>query len=150
MKDIKLKLIAISCIFLILGIPVYTASKGIIVDNTPPSINIEKPPEKVTDMLLDINGTTNEPITIEVTLNSNDYGTISSNEDNTFSIGISLTEGENKIKINSTDVGGNSVINEFNVFCDSEEPQIIYNNIYELSPAYIAIQTIKGRLTNQT
>ncbi|HHI04088.1 MAG TPA: hypothetical protein ENL45_00905, partial [Candidatus Woesearchaeota archaeon] len=132
MKDIKLKLIAISCIFLILGIPVYTArvfaqdgeqettkDKGIIVDNTPPSINIEKPPEKVTDMLLDIKGTTNEPITIEVTLNSNYYGTISSNEDNTFSIGISLTEGENKIKINSTDAGGNSVINEFNVFCDS-------------------------------
>ena len=143
MKDVKLKLIAISCIFLILGMPVYTVrvfaqedeqetaeDKSIIVDNTPPSINIEKPPEEVTEMLLDIKGTTNEPIMIQVILNSNYYGTISSNEDNTFSIGISLTEGENKIVINSKDAGGNSVINKFNVFCDSEMPQIIYHNIY--------------------
>ena len=159
MKDIKLKFIAIICIFIILGMPVYTSSvfaqedeqettedKGIIVDNTPPSITIEKPPEKVTEMLLDIKGTTNELIIIEVTLNSNYYGTISSNEDNTFSIGISLNEGENKIIINSTNAGGNSVINDFNVFCDSEQPQIIYNNIYELSPAYTAKQTVKGQV----
>jgi len=159
MKEIKLKLIAISCIFLILAMPVYTArvfaqedeqetieDKEIIVDNTPPSVNIEKPPEKVTEMLLDIKGTTNEPIMIEVILNSNYYGTISSNEDNTFSIGISLNEGENKIVINSTDVGGNSVINKFDVFCDSEQPQILYNNIYELSPAYTAKQTVKGQV----
>ncbi len=156
MKKIKLKLIAISCIFLILGLPVYTArvfaqdeqneDKGIIVDNTPPSINIEKPPEKVTEILLNIKGTTNEPIMIEVILNSNYYGTISSNEDNTFSIGISLNQGENKIKINSTDAGGNSVINKFDVFCDSELPQIIYHNLYELSPAYTAKQTVKGQV----
>ena len=156
MKDIKLKLIAISCILLILAMPVYTArvfaqdeqneDNEIIVDNTPPSINIEKPPEKVSEPFLDIKGTTNEPIIIEVTLNSNYYGTASSNEDNSISIGITLAEGENKITINSTDAGGNSVINEFNVFCDSEEPQILYNNIYELSPAYTAKQTVKGQV----
>jgi len=157
MKDIKLKLIAISCIFLILAMPVYTAKvfaqedeqeqgNEIVADNTPPSINIEKPPEKVIEPFLDIKGTTNEPITIEVNLNSNDYGTASSTENNNFSIGITLTEGENNITINSTDAGNNSVINKFNVFCDSEQPQIIYNNIYELSPAYTAEQTIKGQV----
>jgi len=152
MKDIKLKLIAISCIFLILGMPVYTArvfaqdEEQVIEDKTPPSINIEKPPEKVSEPFLDIKGTTNEPVVIEVTLNSNYYGTASSTEDNSISIGITLTEGENKIVINSTDAGGNFVIKEFNVFCDSEQPQIIYNNIYELSPAYTAEQTVKGQV----
>ncbi len=159
MKEIKLKFIAIICIFLILGMPVYTArvfaqddeqetteDKGIIVDNTPPSITIEELPEKVTEPFLDIKGTTSEFIVIEVTLNSDCYDTINSNEDNTFSIGITLTEGENKITINSTDVGGNSVIKEFDVFCDSEQPQILYNNIYELSPAYTAKQTVKGQV----
>ncbi|MBU3942312.1 MAG: hypothetical protein KKF74_05355 [Nanoarchaeota archaeon] len=152
MKDIKLKLIAISCIFLILGMPVYTAKvfaqdeEQVIEDKTPPSINIEKPPEKVSESFLDIKGTTNEPVVIEVTLNSNYYGTASSTEDNSISIGITLAEGANKIKINSTDAGGNSVIKEFDVFCDSEQPQIIYNNIYELSPAYTAEQTVKGQV----
>ncbi len=137
--------------------PVYTArvfaqdeeqsdEEQTIEDNTPPSINIEKPKEKVSEPFIDIKGTTNEPIVIEVTLNSNYYGTISSNEDNTFSIGITLAEGENKIIINSTDAGGNSVINKFDVFCDSEQPQIIYNNIYELNPAYTAEQTVKGQV----
>jgi len=156
MKDIKLKFIAISCILLILFMPVYTArvfaqdeqneNNEIIVDNTPPSINIEKPPEKVTEPFLDIKGTTNEPVVIEVTLNSNYYGTASSTEDNIISIGMTLAEGENKIVINSTDAGGNSVINKFDVFCDSEPPQIIYHNLYELSPAYTAKQTVKGQV----
>ena len=152
MKEIKLKLTAISCILLILFMPVYSATvfaqdeEQTIEDKTPPSINIEKPKEKVSEPFLEIKGTTNEPVVIEVTLNSNYYGTASSTEDNKISIGITLIEGANKIKINSTDAGGNSVINEFNVFCDSEQPYIIYNNIYELSPAYTAEQTIKGQV----
>ncbi|PIZ53035.1 hypothetical protein COY26_02910, partial [Candidatus Woesearchaeota archaeon CG_4_10_14_0_2_um_filter_33_10] len=152
MKDIKLKLTAISCILLILFMPVYSATvfaqdeEQTIEDKTPPSVNIEKPEEKVTEPFIDIKGTTNEPVVIEVSLNSNYYGTANSNEDNTISIGITLAEGENKIKINSTDAGGNSVINEFNVFCDSEQPQILYNNIYELNPAYTAEQTVKGQV----
>ena len=152
MKDIKLKLIAISCILLILGMPVYTArvfaqeEEQVIEDKTPPSISIENPPEKVSAPFLDIKGTTNEPVVIEVTLNSNYYGTAGSTQDNTISIGITLAEGENKIVINSTDAGGNSVIKQFDVFCDSEQPQIIYNNIYEMSPAYTAEQTVKGQV----
>ena len=152
MKDIKLKLTAISCILLVLFMPVYSATvfaqdeEQIIEDKTPPSVSIEKPKEKVSEPFIDVKGTTNEPVVIEVSLNSNYYGTASSNEDNTISIGITLIEGENKIKINSTDAGGNSVINEFNVFCDSEQPQIIYNNVYELSPAYTAEQTVKGQV----
>ena len=123
MKEIKLKLIAISCIFLILAMPVYTArgfaqedeqetteDKSIIVDNNPLSITIEEPPEKVTEPFFDIKGTTSEPVTIETKINSEHYNTIDSNEYNTFSIGITLKEGENEIIINATDAGGNSVI----------------------------------------
>lgn len=151
MKKINTKISAIFMIILVLIIPFYTstvfAQDGQTVnDKTPPSINIKEPPEEATELSLNIEGTTNEPIKIETKINSEYYNTANSNEDNTFKIPLTLEEGENKIEINATDAGGNSVLKEFSVFCDSQPPQIMYNNIYELSPSYIAKRTIKGTI----
>ncbi len=144
----KTKISALFMIMLILIIPFYTSSvfaqDETVVDNTPPSINIKNPPSEVTEPFLDIEGTTNEPVIIETTINSNLYSTLSSNQDNTFKIPITLNEGKNIIEIKVTDAGENFVVKEFEIYCDSQHPQIMYNNIHELSPSYVSKRTVRG------
>ncbi|MDD5086209.1 MAG: hypothetical protein PHV16_00485 [Candidatus Nanoarchaeia archaeon] len=149
MENTKTKILSIFMIMLILVIPFYTSSvfaqdEQTVVDKTPPSITIKDPPKEVTVPSLEIQGTTTEPVSIETNVNSNYHSTLPSNQDNTFMIQIALQQGENNIEIKATDAGGNSVVKNFEIYCDSQHPQIMYNNIHELSPSYIAKRKIRG------
>ncbi len=79
------------------------------VDTVPPTLNISYPTADLitNDPVLTVRGTTNDatssPVTIKITLNGTDQGTVTVASTGSFTKDITLTEGSNTIVVTATD-----------------------------------------------
>lgn len=100
------------------------------VDTVPPALNISSPEEGLitAQTSLTIVGTTNDatssPVTITITLNSQDQGTVNVGSDGGFTKQVALTEGANVIVITATDKAGKQSSVTRNVTLDTSVPKI--------------------------
>lgn len=89
-----------------------SVSSTFIVDTTPPILNITAPEDnlKVNSRTGTVSGTTNDatstPVTIAITVNGTDQGTVAIADDGSFSHSVSYAEGTNAIVITATDSSG--------------------------------------------
>ena len=101
------------------------------VDTVAPSVNVTSPAD---DLLtkqpsLVVCGTTNDatssPVTVTISLNGADQGTVNVGADGAFSKTVTLTEGSNTIVIKATDSAGNSTTVERTVGLDTSVTEIV-------------------------
>lgn len=82
------------------------------VDTTPPVLNVTAPADgaKFNVSAVNVVGTTNDalssPVTIKITLNGADQGTVSVASNGAFSKGVTLAKGSNAIVVTATDASG--------------------------------------------
>lgn len=103
------------------------------VDTVPPTLNITYPVDGLitnTETLV-IEGVTNDttstPVTVNITLNGVDTGTVTVNADGSFSKILSLTEGVNTIVVTATDAAGKSSTVTKTVTLDTSVP--VFTNV---------------------
>lgn len=102
-------------------------------DNTPPSLNVTAPTEGLVtnSTSLTVTGTTNDvtssPVTVTITVNSVDQGTVTVEEDGTFSKEVTLTSGANAIIVTATDMAGLTSSVTRNVTVDTGAP--VFNSV---------------------
>lgn len=100
------------------------------VDTVPPTLNITSPIEGLITAQdsLTVVGTTNDatssPVTITITLNDQDQGTVNVGSDGGFTKQVSLAEGANVIVITATDKAGKQSSVTRNVTLDTSVPKI--------------------------
>lgn len=106
-------------------------STSFTVDTIPPTLNVTSPTEGLitSTQSLTVSGTTNDatssPVTVKISLNGADQGTITVESNGSFSKSITLAEGENVIIVTATDAAGKSSSVTRNVTLDTSIPQII-------------------------
>lgn len=106
-------------------------STSFTVDTVPPTLNITAPAEGlITNTAAQtIKGTTNDatssPVTIKITLNGTDQGSVTVGADGSFSKAITLAEGDNTIVITATDAAGKVSTVTRVVELDTSAPQIV-------------------------
>jgi hypothetical protein len=94
---------------------------SIILDTTPPIINLASPvPKQTNDKFLIIKGSTNESAVLEMNGKSHDTKIETT---------IELNEGQNSININATDKAGNISQINYKVLLDSRPPELIANSV---------------------
>ena len=100
------------------------------VDTVPPTLNITAPTnELVTNSAsLVVRGTTNDatssPVTVKMTLNNTDQGTVSVDTSGTFTKTLTLVNGVNTIVITATDAAGKSSSVTRAVTLDTSKPVV--------------------------
>lgn len=101
------------------------------VDTVAPSLNVASPADDLltNNPSLVVSGTTNDatssPVTVTISLNDADQGTINVGADGAFSKTVTLAEGSNTIVVKATDSAGNSTIVERTVGLDTSVPEIV-------------------------
>lgn len=101
------------------------------VDTVAPSLNVTSPTEGLitNNASLTVTGTTNDvtssPVTVSITLNDADQGTVTVESSGAFSKSITLTSGANVIVVTSADQAGKSTSVTRNVTLDTSVPQIV-------------------------
>lgn len=101
------------------------------VDTIPPVLNITSPTEGMitSAAALTVSGTTNDatssPVTVTISLNGADQGTVTVGGDGSFSKSVTLREGANVIVVTATDEAGKSSSVTRNVTLDTSVPQIV-------------------------
>lgn len=106
------------------------ASVTYTVDTVPPVLNITSPTDGLitATAALTISGTTNDitssPVTVKVLLNNTDQGAVTVADNGAFTKSVTLIEGENTIKVTSTDLAGKSSSVTVTVLLDTSVPDI--------------------------
>ena len=101
------------------------------VDTVAPSLNVTSPADDLltNNPSLVVSGTTNDatssPVTVTISLNDADQGTVNVGADGAFSKTVTLTEGSNTIVVKATDSAGNSTTVERTVGLDTSVPEIV-------------------------
>ena len=101
------------------------------VDTIPPTLNVTSPTEGMitSTQSLTVSGTTNDatssPVTVTISLNGADQGTVTVGGDGSFSKAVTLREGANVIVVTATDEAGKSSSVTRNVTLDTSVPQIV-------------------------
>ncbi len=100
------------------------------VDTIPPTLNITAPTDGLitNNSALTVRGTTNDstssPVTIAITLNGTDQGTVSVGTDGSFTKALTLASGENTITITATDAAGKVTTVTRTVKLDTTRPVV--------------------------
>ncbi len=116
--------------------------KYIKPDTTPPVLSFEKVPEKAYDPNIDINGKVNENVTIAVYVDNNK--TLEVNVNGSFTLGVALHDGKNKIEIIAKDRGNNTVKKTFIIEGDVTPIELISTNLDEIDKTISGKQVVKG------
>lgn len=101
------------------------------VDTIPPTLNVTSPTEGMitSTAALTVSGTTNDatssPVTVKISLDGTDQGTVTVGSDGAFSKSVTLREGANTIVVTATDSAGKSSSVTRNVTLDTSVPQIV-------------------------
>lgn len=101
------------------------------VDTIPPTLNVTSPTEGMitSTQSLTVSGTTNDatssPVTVKISLDGTDQGTVTVGSDGAFSKSVTLREGANTIVVTATDSAGKSSSVTRNVTLDTSVPQIV-------------------------
>ena len=129
-------------------------SVSFTVDTVPPSLTITSPTDNfvTNDAALTVIGTTNDdtssPVTVKITLNGADQGTVTVGSDGGFSKPITLAEGSNTIVVTATDKAGKSSTVTRTVTYDSSVPQItaasVVPNPADAGATVVITVTIEG------
>lgn len=107
-----------------------TKSTTYTVDTVPPTLNITAPTDKLitNKAALTISGSTNDatssPVTVKISLNGADQGTITIASNGSFSKAVTLAEGSNTIVVTATDAAGKSSSVTRTVTLDTSVPKI--------------------------
>lgn len=105
-------------------------SVAFTVDTVPPALNVTSPQEGLITAQASLtvagitNDTTSSPVTINISLNGSDQGTVSVGGDGGFSKTITLADGDNIIIITATDKAGKQSSVTRNVTLDTSVPKI--------------------------
>lgn len=100
------------------------------VDTVPPTLNISAPSDgvSVNTQSVTVAGTTNDstssPVTIQISLNGTDQGTVSVGTNGSFSKTVTLAEGSNTIVVTATDAAGKTSSVTRTVILDSSVPTV--------------------------
>lgn len=101
------------------------------VDTIPPTLNVTSPTDGLitNTKTLTVSGTTNDstssPVTIKISLNGADQGTVTVGGDGSFSKSVTLSDGTNTIVVTATDAAGKSSSVTKTVTLDTSVPQIV-------------------------
>lgn len=101
------------------------------VDTVPPTLNITAPADGLVTSAsaLTIKGTTNDatssPVTVAITLNGKDQGSVTVASDGSFSKAVTIAEGNNTIVITATDAAGKVSTVSRSVTLDTSVPEIV-------------------------
>lgn len=104
-------------------------SSKFTVDTVPPTLNATAPTKIITNQpSCTVSGTTNDvsssPVTVKITHNSNAAVTVTVDSSGNFSKAFTLTEGNNTLKVVSTDASGRSTTVTKTIKLDTTIPQI--------------------------
>lgn len=100
------------------------------VDTVPPTLNISAPADgiSVNTKSLTVAGTTNDstssPVTVKITLNGTDQGSVSVGSNGAFSKSVTLADGNNTIVITATDAAGKASSVTRTVKLDTSVPTV--------------------------
>ena len=100
------------------------------VDTVPPTLNISAPADgiSVNTKSLTVAGTTNDstssPVTVKITLNGTDQGSVSVGSNGAFSKSVTLADGSNTIVITATDAAGKASSVTRTVKLDTSVPTV--------------------------
>ena len=100
------------------------------VDTTPPTLNVTSPAAGLitNTAALTVSGTTNDavssPVTVRITLNGTDQGTVTVSSSGAFSKAVTLKEGSNTIVVTATDAAGKASTVTRTVTLDTSVPKI--------------------------
>lgn len=100
------------------------------VDTTPPVLNVSAPADGIYTNQTSgvVSGTTNDvdssPVTVTITVNGTDQGTVTVASDGKFSHNVTYTEGDNAIVIKATDAAGKYSTVERTVHVNTVAPKI--------------------------
>ncbi len=113
-------------------------SASYVIDTVPPTLTLSEPTFAITNQPSCVfSGTTNDnlstPVSVEFMLNGEDAGSAAVDFSGNFSKTLTLTEGENNIKVVSTDKAGRSTTVTKTVKLDTSIPQIT-NVSFEPNP----------------
>ena len=106
------------------------ASTTYTVDTVPPTLNVTAPADGLitATAALTVAGITNDatssPVTVTITLNGTDQGTVAVGSGGAFSKGVTLTEGSNTIIVTATDAAGKTSTVTRTVKLDTSVPVI--------------------------
>lgn len=106
-----------------------SVSAGFTVDTVPPTLNVTAPTKTITNQpSCTVSGTTNDatssPVTVKITHNSNAAVTVTVDSSGNFSKAFTLAEGNNTLKVVSTDAAGRSTTVTKTIKLDTSIPQI--------------------------
>lgn len=109
------------------------------IDTIPPTLTLTAPTKTITNQpSCTVSGTTNDatssPVTVEITHNSNAAVTVEVDSSGNFTKEFTLTEGNNTLKVVSTDASGRSTTITKAIKLDTTIPQIT-NITFEPNPA---------------
>lgn len=105
------------------------------VDTVPPTLNLSAPADGLITATasLNVTGTTNDstssPVTIKITLNGTDQGTVTVASSGSFSKSITLANGSNTITVTATDAAGKASSVTRTVTLDTSVPKVISASI---------------------
>lgn len=100
------------------------------VDTTPPTLSVSSPAAGLitNTAALTVSGTTNDatssPVTVKITLNGTDQGTVTVASSGAFSKAVTLKEGSNTIVVTATDAVGKASTVTRTVTLDTSAPKI--------------------------
>lgn len=106
-------------------------STAFTVDTVPPTLNLTSPADGLITATasLNISGTTNDatssPVTIKITLNGTDQGSVTVGSNGSFSKAITLSNGSNTIKVTATDAAGKVSSVTRTVTLDTSVPKVV-------------------------
>jgi hypothetical protein len=104
------------------------ATRTFYTDTVPPELDISSPNDGLITNTpsLTVSGVTNSEgessVTVAITLNDVDQGAVTVQSNGTFSLGVTLTEGENEIVVTVTDAAGQQSTASATVTLDTTEP----------------------------
>lgn len=107
-----------------------TATSTFIVDTVPPTLNLTAPQEGITlnSSIVTVTGTTNDAtsstVTVKITVNGTDQGSVTVATNGSFSKELTLAEGSNSIVVTATDAAGKVSVVSRTVTLDTSAPVI--------------------------
>ena len=113
-----------------------TVESTFTVDTIPPVLNITSPQNNMVtaSKTITVSGVTNDitssPVVLNVEVNSVDNGTVTVNDDGTFSKNITLQEGINEVIVTATDLAGKTTTITLDITLDTSVPVISNISIF--------------------
>ena len=101
------------------------------VDTVPPTLNLTSPADGLITATasLNVSGSTNDatssPVTIKITLNGADQGSVTVGSNGSFSKSVTLATGSNTIKVTATDAAGKTSSVTRTVTLDTSVPKVV-------------------------